>query len=164
MNPFEKTIKATLAARAEREAQEAQASATAQAAHEAVVALLTATMRDSILPAVEGARQALIRAGVPALRGVVAYGATPEKAVREVAIAAELWLAAAAKHGKTIPTPDASLERLASMAPVLNMAAVARESGISPQTLASKLQRGSSLSPSERVSIGNTLGSYGIRA
>lgn len=34
---------------------------------------------------------------------------------------------------------------------------------LSPQTLASKLQRGSSLSDFERKSIGSTLGSYGIR-
>ena len=108
-------------------------------------------------------QDAAYEAAVPALRGCIAYGDTPEDAAREVTIAAELWLEAAAAHGKPIPTPTASLDRLASMAPVLNMAAVARQSGISPQTLASKLQRGSSLSESERESIGSTLGSYGIR-
>ena len=102
-------------------------------------------------------------ASVSALRGCLAYGDTPEDAVREVGVAAALWLDAARKHSKPIPTPDASLERLASIAPVLNMAAVARQSGISPQTLASKLQRGSSLSQPEREAIGATLGSYGIR-
>jgi predicted RNase H-like HicB family nuclease len=109
------------------------------------------------------AQDASYEATVPALRGCLAYGDTPEEAAREVTTAAELWLDAAEKHGKPIPCPETSLERLASMAPVLNMAAVARESGISPQTLASKLQRGSSLSQTERESIGTTLGSYGIR-
>lgn len=109
------------------------------------------------------AQDASYEAAVPALRGCLAYGDTPAQAAREVTTAAELWLQAAARHGKPVPAPDTSLERLASMAPVLNMAAVARQSGISPQTLASKLQRGSSLSDSERQSIGSTLGSYGIR-
>jgi predicted RNase H-like HicB family nuclease len=102
-------------------------------------------------------------ASVPALRGCLAFGDTPEEAAREVTIAAELWLEAAIKHGKPVPAQDTSLERLAAMAPVLNMAAIARQSGISPQTLASKIQRGSTLSETERKSLGSTLGSYGIR-
>ena len=108
------------------------------------------------------ALDASYEAVIPALRGCLAYGDSPEEAVREVGIAAALWLEAAGKHNKPIPTPDASLERLASIAPVLNMAAVARQSGIFPQTLASKLQRGSTLTEAERESIGSTLGSYGI--
>jgi predicted RNase H-like HicB family nuclease len=108
-------------------------------------------------------QDAAYEAAVPALRGCLAYGDTPEEAVREVTTAAELWLEAATKHRKPVPAPDTSLERLAAIAPLLNMAALARQSGISPQTLASKLQRGSSLSDSERTSLGSTLGSYGIR-
>ena len=108
-------------------------------------------------------QDAAYEAAVPALRGCIAYGDTPEEAAKEVTIAAELWLEAAAKHGKPIPSMAKNLEHLARMSPVLNMAALARQSGLSPQTLASKLQRGTSLSESERDSIGNTLLSYGIR-
>jgi predicted RNase H-like HicB family nuclease len=110
------------------------------------------------------AMDGMYEATMPALRGCLAYGDTPEAAARELSIAADLWLEAAEKHGKPIPNPDASLERLAGMAPVLNMAAVARESGISPQTLASKIARGTSLSTHEKAAIGATLTSYGIGA
>lgn len=44
----------------------------------------------------------------------------------------------------------------------LRMTAVARQSGISPQTLASKIQRGTALSEEERKAIETTFGSYGI--
>ncbi|NJM36873.1 MAG: type II toxin-antitoxin system HicB family antitoxin [Akkermansiaceae bacterium] len=57
-------------------------------------------------------------ASVPALGGCIAYGETAEEAVREIQIAAELWLEVAEKRGKTIPTPDATLERIAALAPI----------------------------------------------
>lgn len=103
-------------------------------------------------------------AAVPALRTCIAYGDTPEEAVREVTTAAELWLEAAAKHGKPIPKPDASLERLTTMAPVLNLSAIAREAKISVQTLASKLKRGTPLNQEEAEQIATVLESYGVRA
>jgi predicted RNase H-like HicB family nuclease len=45
-------------------------------------------------------------AAVPALRGCFAYGDSEGKAIREVTIAANLWLEAAKKYGKPIPTAD----------------------------------------------------------
>lgn len=42
-------------------------------------------------------------ARVPALRGCIAYGDTPEAAAKEVTFAADAWLEAAAKHGKPLP-------------------------------------------------------------
>ncbi len=102
-------------------------------------------------------------AAVPALRTCIAYGDTPEEAVHEVAIAAELWLDAAHKHGKPIPKPDATLERLLSLAPLLNLSALARESNISVQTLTSKIKRGTPLNNTERKTVAKVLENYGVR-
>ena len=50
-------------------------------------------------------------ATIPALRGCLAYGDTPEAAANGITLAAELWLAAATKHGKPIPAPEAPVFR-----------------------------------------------------
>jgi len=44
-------------------------------------------------------------ADVPDLKYCSAHGDTPERAVRKAAIAIELWLQTAKKHGKRIPKP-----------------------------------------------------------
>ncbi|MCC6971515.1 MAG: type II toxin-antitoxin system HicB family antitoxin [Phycisphaerales bacterium] len=44
-------------------------------------------------------------ADVPDLKFCSAHGATPEKAVREVMIAIDLWIAAAKAHGRRVPKP-----------------------------------------------------------
>ena len=45
-------------------------------------------------------------ADVPDLVSCSAFGATPEEAVAQVAIAKEAWLAAAREQGKPIPKPS----------------------------------------------------------
>lgn len=45
-------------------------------------------------------------ADVPALGTCIAYGETRDEAVREVKIAAKLWLEAVRANGKPIPRPD----------------------------------------------------------
>ena len=101
-------------------------------------------------------------ANVLALHGCLAYGATPSEAVSEVLIAAELWLEAARVHGKPIPRPDATRERLASLAPILNMSRLAREAGVPVQTIASKLKRGTALTDAERISVARVLSAHGV--
>ncbi len=103
-------------------------------------------------------------ARVPALRHCLAYGDTPQKAVKEVTVAAGLWLEAAEATGKPIPKPDLNLERLAALAPVLNLSEVARCAGLSVQTLASKLKRGTPLTEDEAASVGQALQAYGVTA
>lgn len=102
-------------------------------------------------------------ASIPALKGCMAYGDTPAQATEEVTIAAELWLEAAARHGKKIPIPGASLTVLALANPILNMSAIAREARISVQTLAAKLQRGTPLTDDEQRGIGAVLEAHGLR-
>jgi predicted RNase H-like HicB family nuclease len=103
-------------------------------------------------------------ARVPALKHVLGYGDTPEKAVKEVKIAAELSLEALEKTGKPIPATDTALERLAALAPVLNISAVARAAGLSVQTLASKVKRGTALTEDEAARIGGVLSAHGVAA
>lgn len=103
-------------------------------------------------------------ARVPALRHVLAYGETPEKAVKEVKIAAELSMDALRKTGKPIPAADTVLERLSALAPVLNLSAVARAAGVSVQTLASKISRGTALTADEAAKIGGVLSAHGVSA
>lgn len=101
-------------------------------------------------------------ARIPALKHCLAFGDTPEKAVKEVKTAAALWLEAAKKHGKPIPSADVALERLSALAPVLNLSAVAREAGVPVQTLASKLQRGTALTREESKKVGGVLIAHGL--
>lgn len=101
-------------------------------------------------------------ARVPALRGCLAHGATQEEAAREITVAAELWLETAREAGKPIPAPEATLERLASLSPILNLAKVAREAGISRQTIASKLSRGTPFSEVEKEALSAVLAAHGM--
>ena len=101
-------------------------------------------------------------ASVPALRGCIAYGEDAAEAVTELLIAAELWIEAATAHGKTIPQADATRERLASLVPILNMSRIAREAGISVQTMASKLKRGTPWTEAERESVSRVLSAHGV--
>ena len=107
---------------------------------------------------------ASFEARVPALKGCIAYGDTPEKAVKEVKIAAELWIEAVKKNGFEPPAADTALERLSALAPVLNLSAVARAAGVSVQTLASKLSRGTALTAAEAEKIGGVLTAHGVSA
>ena len=102
-------------------------------------------------------------AAVPALRTCIAYGDTPAAAVREVVTAAKLWLKFAKEDGKPIPAPQVSRDRLATLAPLLNISALAREAKISVQTLASKLKRGTALNHEETTRVAEVLQSYGVR-
>ena len=102
-------------------------------------------------------------ASIPALKGCLAYGDSPSQASHELAIAAELWLEAAEKHGKKIPMPSADLEALTLANPILNLSALAREAKISVQTLSTKIQRGTPLTTEEQRDIGAVLEAHGLR-
>lgn len=92
-------------------------------------------------------------AEVPALPGCVAVGASPEKAVRDLAVAMKLWLASAKKHGDPIPEPDVAREEIQRLAPFLNVSKLARSAGLNNHTLASKLRRNSPFTAGETKAI-----------
>ena len=101
-------------------------------------------------------------ASVPAIRHCIAYGETPTKALKEVTLAAVAMLEALRATGKPVPATDIGLARLLTMGPVLNLSAIAREAGLSVQTLASKLKRGTALTEDERAKVGNVLAVHGV--
>lgn len=103
-------------------------------------------------------------AEIPALKNCIAFGDSPQEAMNEVLIAAELWLEAAPECGIEIPKPDIGLDKLSVLFEIVNMTALARLSGISPQTLASKMKRRTPLSERENKALEATLLAYGITA
>ena len=103
-------------------------------------------------------------ARVPALRYCLAYGTTPEQAIKEVKIAARAMLKVMEKEGKPLPAVDATLDRVKALQPLLNLSAIAAASGISVQTLSSKIVRGTALTSDESSRIGKVFVSYGIEA
>ncbi len=96
-------------------------------------------------------------AEIPALEGCIAYGKTEEKALKELQIAKELWLKARKSAKLPIPKPEATVEKLRSLKPILNVSKVARYANIPEQTLLSKIKRGSPLNASESRKIGKLL-------
>ena len=102
------------------------------------------------------------QARIPAFKNCIAYGETPQEAVTEIMEAAQGWMETAEKYGFPIPKPSASLERLTSLADLLNISALAREAGIPAQTLASKLKRRTPLNEAESQRITEALQSRGL--
>lgn len=103
-------------------------------------------------------------ARVPALRFCIAYGETPEKAVKEVKTAAKAMLEVMEADGKPLPAVDTTMDRVKSLQPLLNMSAVAKEAKISVQTLSSKITRGTALTKKEAASLGRVLAAHGLHA
>jgi predicted RNase H-like HicB family nuclease len=98
-------------------------------------------------------------AEVPALKGCVSHGATYEKAARNIREAMEVWLASARRHTDSIPEPDLAAEEIGRLSPILNISKLAKLSGVNPNTLASKLRRGSRFTAKEAGKIRAALAS-----
>ncbi len=96
-------------------------------------------------------------AEIPALEGCIAYGTTEAKALKELKVAKELWLEARKIAKLPIPKPEATVEQLRSLKPILNVSQIARMAKIPEQTLISKIKRGSPLTSTESYKIGKTL-------
>jgi predicted RNase H-like HicB family nuclease len=103
-------------------------------------------------------------ARMPALRYCLAFGETPEKAVKEVKAAAAAMLKVMEQEGKPLPAVDTTLARLTALQPLLNLSAIAKAANISVQTLSSKISRGTAFSADESARIGRVLVAHGIAA
>jgi predicted RNase H-like HicB family nuclease len=101
-------------------------------------------------------------ARVPAIRHCLACGDTAAQALKEVHIATEVMLETLAAQGKPIPAADVQLARLAALAPLLNLSAIARGASMPVQTLATKLQRGTAFTAEDGAKIGNVLAAHGL--
>jgi predicted RNase H-like HicB family nuclease len=103
-------------------------------------------------------------ASIPALRHCIAFGTTPEKAVKEVKLAATEVIKVMKADGRPLPAVDTTLARLQSLQPLINISAVAKAAHLSVQTLSSKVSRGTSLTAGEAMRIGQVLASHGVSA
>ncbi|MDR1190073.1 MAG: type II toxin-antitoxin system HicB family antitoxin [Verrucomicrobiales bacterium] len=88
-------------------------------------------------------------AKVPALKGCISHGDTFNQAAKNIQEAAELWLGVAEKYGDPIPAPDAAVEKIYQLSPVLNYSKLARLAGLKRSTLVTKLRRHTAFTPSE---------------
>lgn len=103
-------------------------------------------------------------ARIPALRYCIAFGETPEKAVKEVKNAAAEVMKVMKAEGKPLPAVDITLDRVKALQPLLNMSAVAKAAKMSVQTLSTKLTRGTAFTEAEASRIGQVLTSHGVPA
>lgn len=103
-------------------------------------------------------------ARVPALRYCLAYGTSPEKAVKEVKVAAAAMLKVMEAEGQQLPAVDTTLDRVRALQPLLNLSAVAKAAEMSVQTLSSKISRGTAFTDEESARIGRVLAAHGVAA
>lgn len=103
-------------------------------------------------------------ARVPALRYCLAYGTSPEKAVKEVKVAAAAMLKVMEAEGQQLPAVDTTLDRVRALQPLLNLSAVAKAAEMSVQTLSSKISRGTAFTEEESARIGRVLAAHGVAA
>ena len=103
-------------------------------------------------------------AEIPNIPTCAADGATPAEAIAALETTFAVMKEAYAEEKIALPEPKATLpvESLNRAAEVLNMSSLALRAGMSPQTLASKMQRGTPLKPSEARSITRALGTLGL--
>jgi predicted RNase H-like HicB family nuclease len=103
-------------------------------------------------------------ARVPALKHCIATGSSVEKAAKEARIAAEAVLEVMARRGQTHPAPDATLERLQALAPLVKLTTLAKKAKIPSTTLSSKLKRSTPLTKEEEQRISQVLSLHGVTA
>jgi predicted RNase H-like HicB family nuclease len=103
-------------------------------------------------------------AEIPNIPTCAADGPTPAEAIAALETTFAVMKEAYAEEKLTLPQPKAALpvESLNRAADVLNMSRVAQRAGMSPQTLASKMQRGTPLKPGEARRITRALGAAGV--
>jgi predicted RNase H-like HicB family nuclease len=101
-------------------------------------------------------------ARVPFLRGLSALGDSAEEALRELGQALEAYLESAQDCGTPLPSPTVTLTDLHAIAKLLNLSELSRRTGISVQTIASKLKRGTELTEDEALLITRSLEKAGL--
>lgn len=95
------------------------------------------------------AEDACFIARVPAFQGLAADGETPEAAVAEARVALGAMLDAMDEHGDEKPSPDATINQVRAMLPLINISKLAQLTKINRQTLVSKLRRGTPFTTDE---------------
>jgi predicted RNase H-like HicB family nuclease len=104
-------------------------------------------------------------AEIPDIPTCAADGPTPADALAALEATFAVMKEAYAEEQMALPSPREALplEAFGKAAEVLNVSRVAERAGISPQTLASKLQRGTPLKPDEARAISRALREAGLQ-
>ena len=110
-------------------------------------------------------RAAYYVAEIPDIPTCAADGPTPAEALAALESTFAVMKEAYSEEKLALPKPKDALplETLGKAAEVLNVSRVAQRAGISPQTLASKLQRGTPLKPDEARAIARALHDAGLQ-
>lgn len=111
------------------------------------------------------ARAGYYVAEIPDIPTCAADGPTPAEALAALESTFAVMKEAYFEEKLPLPRPKDTLpvETLGKAAEVLNLSRIAQRSGISPQTLASKLQRRTPLKPAEARAISRTLHDVGLQ-
>jgi predicted RNase H-like HicB family nuclease len=96
-------------------------------------------------------------ARIPAFDHCTGFGETPEAAVHEAYEGLGGILEVMEHESLPIPDADTTASRLRRLKPIIKMNHLAREAGMRPSTLASKVERGGPFTESERSRIESVL-------
>ena len=101
-------------------------------------------------------------ARAPALKYCSAHGDTYAEAAQEIQHAIAGVVAAMQDKGVPLPSAGPEIEEFRDAAELLNVNELGRRIGISPQTLYTKLRRGSVLKPKESSAVRRALAAVGL--
>lgn len=96
-------------------------------------------------------------ARAPAFPTLTADGETMAEALEDMEAVLALAVESLDEGGHPVPVEDRAMDQLRRFAPVLNVSALARRAGINKHSLATKLKRGTRLTPSEARAIEKAL-------
>lgn len=124
----------------------------------------TPSLKDYAISLYWDTRAGYYVAEVPAIPTCAADGATPADAIAALEITFAIMKEAYSDEKLSLPKPADTLPvaTLGRASEVLNLSQVAQRAGMSPQTLASKLQRGTPLKPDEARAISRALHAAGL--
>ena len=92
-------------------------------------------------------------AEVPALPGCLCVCDTREAAVAEIRVLIRGVLKLMAEEGHALPEPDGGLDEIRRLLPIVSISKLARVSGVSRSTLASRLARGTPMPQADAVKV-----------
>ncbi len=82
--------------------------------------------------------------------------------MKEVNEAMSLWLECAVAHGDPIPEPDAVLDDIRRLLPIVNGSKLARTAGLNRSTLFTRLRRGTPLPKADAMKVRKALAELAV--
>ena len=101
-------------------------------------------------------------ARVPSMPGCIADGRTREEALKEANSAMKSWLECAVLHNDPIPEPDAVLDDIRRLLPIVNVSKLARAAGLNRDTLFTRIRRGTPLPKADAAKVRKALAELAV--